>query len=52
MLLNYKKPITVSSTLGGYVPNNANDEDIKTYWSAATVIKASGYKRILEMFQR
>lgn len=36
MLLNYKKPIQVSSTLGGFVPNNANDEDIKTYWSAAT----------------
>ncbi len=36
MLLNYKKPIQVSSTLGSYVANNANDEDIKTYWSAAT----------------
>ncbi|MBO9681514.1 MAG: discoidin domain-containing protein [Flavisolibacter sp.] len=36
MLLNYKKPISVSSILGGYHPNNANDEDIKTYWSAAT----------------
>ena len=36
MLLNYKKPVQVSSTLGGYVANNANDEDIKTYWSAAT----------------
>jgi len=33
-LLNYKKPITVSSTLGSYFANNANDEDIKTYWSA------------------
>jgi xylan 1,4-beta-xylosidase len=33
-LLNYKKPITVSSTLGSYYANNANDEDIKTYWSA------------------
>jgi hypothetical protein len=39
MLLNYKKPITVSSTLGGYHANNANDEDIKTYWSAATANK-------------
>lgn len=38
-LLNYKKPITVSSTLGGYHPNNANNEDIKTYWSAATADK-------------
>lgn len=36
MLLNYKKPIQVSSTLGSYDANNANDEDIKTYWSAAS----------------
>jgi xylan 1,4-beta-xylosidase len=36
MLLNYKKPISVSSTLGGFYSNNANDEDIKTYWSATT----------------
>ena len=35
-LLNYKKPVTVSSTLGGYHANNANDEEIKTYWSALT----------------
>lgn len=36
MLLNYSKPVQVSSTLGGYVPNNAVDELTKTYWSAAT----------------
>jgi len=36
MLLNYKKPVTVSSTLASYAANNANDEDLKTYWSAAT----------------
>ena len=36
MLLNYNKPVQVSSTLGGYVPNNAVDELMKTYWSAAT----------------
>ena len=36
MLLNYNKPVTVSSTLGGLAPNFAVDEDIKTYWSAAT----------------
>lgn len=36
MLLNYNKPVQVSSTLGGYLPNNAVDELIKTYWSAAT----------------
>ncbi|MCB0472893.1 MAG: discoidin domain-containing protein [Flavobacteriaceae bacterium] len=36
MLLNYNKPVQVSSTLGGYQPNFAVDEDIKTYWSAKT----------------
>jgi hypothetical protein len=36
MLLNYKKPILVSSTLGSYHANYANDESMKTYWSAAT----------------
>jgi xylan 1,4-beta-xylosidase len=36
MLLNYNKPVTISSTLGGYSANNAVDENIKTYWSAAT----------------
>lgn len=36
MLLNYNKPVQVSSTLGGYLPNNAVDELIKTYWSATT----------------
>ncbi len=35
-LLNYKKPVTVSSTLGNYNANNAVDENIKTYWSAAS----------------
>ena len=36
MLLNYNKPVQVSSTLGGYVPNNAVDEITKTYWSATS----------------
>jgi len=36
MLLNYNKPVKVSSTLGGYAPNLAVDESIKTYWSAAS----------------
>lgn len=36
MLLNYNKPVQVSSTLGGHVANDAVDELIKTYWSAAT----------------
>ena len=39
MLLNYKKPVTVSSTLGGFHANNAVDESIKTYWSASTADK-------------
>ena len=33
-LLNFKKPVQVSSTYGGFHANNINDEDIKTYWSA------------------
>ena len=36
MLLNYQKPVTVSSTLGNHTANYAVDESIKTYWSAAT----------------
>jgi xylan 1,4-beta-xylosidase len=36
MLLNYGKPMAVSSTWGNYTANKANDEDLKTYWSAAT----------------
>ncbi|HEY0610100.1 MAG TPA: discoidin domain-containing protein, partial [Chitinophaga sp.] len=39
MLLNYNKPVQVSSTYGGYTPNKAVDEDIKTYWCAATATK-------------
>ena len=38
-LLNYKKPITVSSTLESFYANNAVDESIKTYWSAKTADK-------------
>ena len=36
MLLNYNKPVQVSSTLGGYHPNHAVDELMKTYWSASS----------------
>lgn len=36
MLLNYKKPVTVSSTFGSYFANNAVDENMKTYWCAAS----------------
>ncbi|AFD08677.1 discoidin domain-containing protein [Solitalea canadensis] len=39
MLLNYNKPIQVSSTLGGFYANNAVDENIKTYWSAKSANK-------------
>ena len=38
-LLNYKKPVTVSSTLGNHTANNAVDEMIKNYWSAASADK-------------
>ncbi len=36
MLLNYQKPVQVSSTFGGFQANYAVDEAMKTYWSAAT----------------
>ena len=39
MLLNYNKPVVVSSTLGGFTPNFAVDESIKTHWSALTANK-------------
>jgi xylan 1,4-beta-xylosidase len=39
MLLNYNKPVMVSSTLGSYYPNFAVDENIKTYWSAGSADK-------------
>jgi xylan 1,4-beta-xylosidase len=39
MLLNYNKPVQVSSTLGSYYANNAVDENIKTYWSANSANK-------------
>ncbi len=39
MLLNYKKPVTVSSTLASYNANNIVDESIKTYWSAISADK-------------
>ncbi len=34
MLLNYNKPVSVSSSLPAYPAGYAVDEDIKTYWSA------------------
>lgn len=36
MLLNYNKPVQVSSSLNGHPANNAVDENIKSYWSAVT----------------
>ena len=36
MLLNYKKPVAVSSTYASYYANNAVDESMKTYWSASS----------------
>jgi xylan 1,4-beta-xylosidase len=36
MLLSYKKPVTVSSEMTGYSKSLANDEDVRTYWSAQT----------------
>jgi hypothetical protein len=39
MLLNYNKPVQVSSTLGGFQANLAVDEDIKTYWCAKSAKK-------------
>lgn len=44
MLLNYNKPVQVSSTLGGYQPNFAVDEDMKTYWSAKTGDKGEWFQ--------
>jgi hypothetical protein len=39
MLLNYNKPVQVSSQHGAMAPNHAVDESVKTYWSAATANK-------------
>ncbi|MBK8556444.1 MAG: family 43 glycosylhydrolase [Lewinellaceae bacterium] len=36
MLLNYKKPVQVSSAMPGHPANDAADENIKTYWSASS----------------
>lgn len=44
MLLNYNKPVQVSSTLGGYHANYAVDEDMKTYWSAKSGEKGEWFQ--------
>lgn len=48
MLLNYQKPVKASSTEGGYAPNYAVDEDIKTYWSASSDKKGEWFESDLE----
>uniref|UniRef100_UPI004049E03D discoidin domain-containing protein n=2 Tax=Flavobacterium sp. TaxID=239 RepID=UPI004049E03D len=44
MLLNYNKPVQVSSTLGGFQANAAVDENIKSYWSAKTANKGEWFQ--------
>ncbi|WP_373512599.1 discoidin domain-containing protein [Persicitalea sp.] len=44
MLLNFNKPVRASSALGGYQPNLAVDEDIKTYWSAKSGEKGEWFE--------
>lgn len=36
MLLSYNKPVEVSSELTGHTKRFANDEDVRSYWSAQT----------------
>jgi hypothetical protein len=36
MLLSRKKPVTASSSLEGHAPEMADDEDVRTWWSAKT----------------
>lgn len=52
MLLNYNKPVQVSSTLGVYHSNYTVDEDIKTYWSAKTGNSGEWFQTDLEKFLR
>jgi hypothetical protein len=57
MLLNYNKPVQVSSTLSAFTANNAVDENLKTYWSATTgnageyIITDLGNKSSIEAIQ-
>lgn len=44
MLLNYNKPVKVSSTLGGYHANNAVNEDMQSYWSAKSGEKGEWFQ--------
>lgn len=44
MLLNFNKTVRASSSLGGYQPNLAVDEDIKSYWSAKSGDKGEWFE--------
>ena len=35
-LLSFRKPVSASSSLPGYEPDKANDEQIETWWAAQT----------------
>jgi hypothetical protein len=45
-VLNYNKPVQVSSTLGGYHSNYAVDEDIKTIGVPKQEIPENGFRQI------
>lgn len=45
-LLSYRKPVQASSSLAGYEPGNANDEQIETWWAAQTGKRANGCRLI------
>jgi len=36
MLLSYKKPVTVSSSVGDHTAEKLTDEQVKTYWLAVS----------------
>ncbi|MBO9619239.1 MAG: family 43 glycosylhydrolase [Niabella sp.] len=44
MLLSYKKPVTASSALAGHLPELATDEEVRTWWSAASGNKGEWYQ--------
>ena len=46
-LLSYKKKVAASSSLEGYEPELANDEQVETRGLHRLVTKVNGYKLIL-----
>ena len=48
MLLSYKKPVTASSAAKNSAPENAVDEDIRTWWSAAGAAPGQWLSVVLE----